>query len=182
MAVAPKLWTLEDLEAMEPDDNRYELDRGELVTVPPPGGVHWVVVGNVFTALRRAAADRGLGIVSNNGGFVLGRHPDVVRMPDVAFIRAERAPVGGWPEGLIEGVPDLVVEVVSPPDRANDVFAKVQEYRAAGVAAVVLVWLRRRSVSVWVRDGGLREFGERDRIDLGEVLPGFTLPVADLFR
>lgn len=69
-------------------------------------------------------------------GFVLGRDPDTVLALDVAFVRAERIPSGGFPEeGFGPIAPDLAVEIVSPGDRAAQVAKKVRLPATLGRAA-----------------------------------------------
>lgn len=114
-------------------------------------------------------------------GFWLEHDPDTVRVPDVAFIRQERLravgdAVGFWPE-----VPDLVVEVISPTDRYTDVDDKVAEWLAAGVLTVLVVNPRRQTVREFRADGSDRLFRITDTLDGGEVLPGWQMPVSELF-
>jgi Uma2 family endonuclease len=74
------------------------------------------------------------------------------------------------------------MEVVSPSDRAPDVHDKVLEYLEAGVRIVVVVWPRRRSVSVHRPGGEAREFNEGDTLEFDDVVGGFRLAVADIFK
>jgi Uma2 family endonuclease len=73
------------------------------------------------------------------------------------------------------------MEVVSPSDRAPDVHDKILEYLEAGVR-VVVVWPRRRSVSVYRQGGEAREFHEGESLEYDDVVPGFRLAVADIFK
>ena len=66
-------------------------------------------------------------------GFVLGRGPDTVRAPDVAFISSDRLQSEEIPDSFIEMAPDLVVEVVSPGDSRREVEEKVEDWLQAGV-------------------------------------------------
>jgi Uma2 family endonuclease len=182
VAVATKLWTVEDLDAMDDDGFLYELIDGELIQMPPPGTPHFVAVGNAFAHLRRFVDDHKLGIVGSNGGFILSRSPDTELMPDVAYFRVGRLPEGGWRPGKAEIAPDIALEVISPSDRAQDVQRKVHAYLSAGTTLVVLVWLRTRSVTVRGQGELIREYGESDVLSLEEALPGFRLPVAEIFR
>ena len=77
--------------------------------------------------------------------------------------------------------PDLAVEVISPSDEPGDIARKKDLYRRAGVPLVWWVDPKRRMVAVY-RDGELlAELGEGDELDGGDVLPGFRLPVAEIF-
>jgi len=121
-------------------------------------------------------------VTGADGGYVLERCPDTVRAPDVAFVRAERVPTAEEQEHFAELAPDLVVEVISPSDRMTDVEEKVEQYLALGVPLVWVFHPRRRTVTV--RRPGREPLVLRDGdvVDGEEVLPGFRLPVADIFR
>ncbi|MBI4568389.1 MAG: Uma2 family endonuclease [Planctomycetes bacterium] len=107
--------------------------------------------------------------------------PATMRKPDVSFIRRGRLPNDQAPLGEIKIAPDLAVEVISPNDRYEEVDAKVDEYLSAGVPLVWVVNPRSRSVRVHSAPGGMHYLRESDLLGGGEVLPGFSLRVADLF-
>ena len=182
MSVATKLWTIEDLDELDSDELQYELIHGDLIQMLTPGTPHFTAVGNAFGHLWTFVRQRGLGIVGNNGGFILTRHPDVEVIPDVAFFRTGRLPDGGWRPGNAQVAPDVALEVISPSDTAENVERKVHAYLGAGTTLVVLVWLNSRSVTVRGQAGLFREYSEQDELSLEEALPGFRLPVAELFR
>lgn len=174
---AEQLWALPEVPG-----KRYELVEGELVEVPGAGGVHGLLVKVLLRLLDAFVLPRGLGEVFADGvGYVIARDPDVVRIPDVSFIAQARLPGGGVPEGFIPGAPDLAVEIVSPGDRAEEVYGKVREYLDAGARLVWVVWPRYRTVTAYTPDGQSRELREDDGLDGGAVLPGFRARVGDLF-
>jgi Uma2 family endonuclease len=182
MAVATKLWTIEDLEAMEDDGARYELLRGELVEMPGAKFQHGFLVGQLLILVGNFVRRHGLGIVSNNCAFRLRRDPDTLLIPDVAFTSSARIPPDDADWDVYLGPPDAAFEVVSPSDSAPDVHDKTIAYLDAGVLAVVVVWPRSQSVSVHRPGGDTREFRMGDTLELEDVLPGFRLPVAEIFR
>ena len=106
--------------------------------------------------------------------FLLGRNPDSVRAPDFAFIRAERWPAGGLPEGYVTIAPDLVLEVVSPGDSAAEVRQKVDEWLRFGVAAVWVLYPGPR-LDVYLGGGRVQTYGPDDEVDGGAALPGFRI-------
>jgi Uma2 family endonuclease len=71
--------------------------------------------------------------------------------------------------------------VLSPSDTASGIEEKLDDYAAAGTAVVVVVDPVRRSVMVVPTDGPVRHLHEGDMLELGEVLPGFSMPVVDIF-
>jgi Uma2 family endonuclease len=177
-----QLLTAEEFWALpETPGARYELVRGELSELPGTGGKHGRLALWIGALLLRFVGERGLGVVSGDGtGYLLYRDPDLVRIPDVSFVARERVPAGGVPEGFWPFAPDLVVEIVSPNDRAEDVQGKVREYLAAGTRLVWVVWPRLRLVTMHEAGGGYRERGPDDDLDGGDVLPGFRVRVAEL--
>jgi Uma2 family endonuclease len=86
MATSTQFLTAEDLFRMPDDGNRYELVRGELRAMPPPGFRHGHIMMNFGTPLKRHLDEKGLGIVSaGDPVFLLARHPDILRAPDIAW-------------------------------------------------------------------------------------------------
>ena len=124
---------------------------------------------------------RGLGIILGaETGFRITGNPDTVLAPDAAFIRKER--IGeNMPDGYFPGPPDLAVEVLSPNDRAGDVLAKVQNWLAAGCASVWVVDPKTRTVMAYGADCKATMFTSADTLTGGDLLPGFSTPVAGLF-
>ncbi len=106
-----------------PDDGyRYDLIRGALRRMPPAGFEHGYIAAEIGARLRTYAREQGLGpVVAAETGFVIGRDPDTVLAPDAAFVRSDRLPPPEQRKGFLELAPDLVVEVVSPSDRASEV-------------------------------------------------------------
>ena len=163
--------------------DRHELVRGrleELDTVPPGIRHGWAMV-RVGCALMDYIKPRGLGlVVSGDAGFILERAPDTVRGPDVAFVRADRVPPDNELDGFADLSPDLAVEVLSPRDRPGRVQAKVADYLRTGVRLVWVVDPRARTVVVHVPGHAPRRHTAADRLDGGDVLPGFSCAVRDL--
>ena len=182
MAEATALITADELLCMPDDGWRYELRRGELIKMSPTGAEHGDIAGDFLSRLRPFVRERGLGRVFAAGtGFRLSTNPDTVRAPDVSFVRADRIPPGRLPSTFWPGAPDLAVEVTSPSDTADEVSEKVGEYLAAGSRLVVVLYPPTRRVGLFRPDGTARFLEVGDTLDFGEVVPGFTCPVADLF-
>ncbi len=176
--------TAEQLLAM-PDvpGKRFELVDGELVEMPGAGVLHSVIAALVYRLIFAYAEERNLGIAFPDGlGYILHRRPDIVRIPDGSFVAREHIPDGDLPKGFWEGAPDLAVEVVSPNDMADDVHDKVHEYLEMGTRLVWVLWPKTQTVTVHTVDEISRELASEDELDGGDVLPGFTVRVADLFN
>jgi Uma2 family endonuclease len=136
----------------------------------------------IAAELRRAARVGGWGrAFGADCGFILSANPDTVRAPDAAFVRAERLPAGRVPRSFFPGAPDLAVEVVSPDDAAAEVRAKVGEYFAAGTQLVWVVYPDEREVYVYRSPVEIEVVGLGGTLEGHPVLPGLSLPVAEIF-
>jgi Uma2 family endonuclease len=161
---------------------RYELIRGALITMSPSGSEHGVVTIRLSMILGQYVASHDSGIVFGaETGFFLERDPDTVRAPDIAFVRRDRIPEGGIPQGYWPGAPDLAVEVVSPNDTERSVKEKALFWIQSGTRCVWVVDPRSKTVTVY--DGGGRKIlAAGDTFDGGDLLPGFSCAVAEIFR
>jgi Uma2 family endonuclease len=182
MATANQLITAEALLRMPDDGYRYELVRGELRKMAPAGHLHGRIAINVTTPLDQYVRTHSLGSVyAAETGFKLASNPDVVRAPDVAFIRRERVEEVGDIEGYWPGAPDLAVEVISPSDTYSDVQEKVFDWLEAGTRMVILVMPRKRTITIYRSLTDITILTEHDTLDGGEVVPGWQIPVRELF-
>lgn len=176
---AQELWRLGE------GDLRRELVNGEVVEMPPVGGVHGQVAGRLYRRLAEHVERHGGGeVVSGDVGFVLNlpADPERVRAPDVALIASQRLPEGRLPEGFLVGAPDLAVEVLSPTDNPLDVQQKIRDYLDAGARLVWVVAPRAKTVTVYRADGSARLLREHEAVDGEDVLPGLSIPLAEVFR
>ncbi len=164
-----------------PDPGRCELVLGELVMMSPAGFEHGVVAGRVYGHLFIFVQQNQLGLVTAaETGFQIGHDPDTVRAPDVGFIRADRVPLVRT-RGFFQGAPDLAVEVVSPGDRAGDLLAKVRDWLSAGCQSVWVVDPTSQTVSIYRGSHEPAMLTDADVLADDVVLPGFRLPVAQIF-
>ena len=131
--------------------------------------------------LRAYVNPRNLGVVSGADGSVR-LYPGLVRIPDVAFASWDRFPNRKVPEEPIPSLaPDLVIEVLSQSNTRAEMKRKRGEYFAAGVRLVWEVDPRRRRVSVYMPDGAVTVLEASQRLEGGDVLPGFSLELTELF-
>ncbi len=158
----------------------YELVDGTLVekAVGFQESILAIVLGG---ALSRFVISRNLGVVTGADGMVR-LFPGLVRGPDVAYASWDRFPGRKLPEELIPDLaPDLVIEVLSKSNTRPEMKRKRGEYFAAGVLLVWEVDRKRRIVSLYTPDGAVTVLKESQRLDGGDVLPGFTLELSELF-
>ena len=182
MTTATKLMTADELLAM-PDDgfHRYELVKGELISMAPAGGEHGAIGSRTCRRIGNFVEANDLGEVFNaDTGFIISTDPDTVRCPDVSFVRKERILADGIPKGFMHGAPDLAVEVISPSDSYSEVAEKAAQLLEAGTQLVVLIDPRTRTVSLHY-DGEIDRLSEGDTLTLGDVLPGFECAVGELY-
>jgi Uma2 family endonuclease len=162
---------------------RYDLIRGELIEMSPAGGRHGRVAIRIGRFLDEFVDRNSLGACFGaETGFVLAEGPDTVLGPDAAFVRAASMPPEDEQDGYLRLAPDLAVEVISPSDRAGQVSENVAEYLEAGVRLLWVIEPRQRTVTVYTPNQNARVLREGDILDGGDVLPGFSVAVAELFR
>ena len=182
MAVArSKPVTADELAAMSAE-GRLELVRGELVEMAPTGFEHGAIVAKLTMLMNQYATTRRLGrVVTGDVGFHLAKDPDLVRAPDIAFLSFDSIPTGLATRRFVEGAPVLVIEVVSPTDRANDIIERVDDYLKAGTRLIWVVYPSRQQVVEYNSPGESRILRPGDRLDGGDVFAGFSCPVGDIF-
>ncbi len=163
-------------------DVPVELVRGEIVEMPRPTVAHGIVCKNAVVILDRwAEAHQPAVVACNDAGVITERDPDTVRGPD-AFL-FQQPPSGSLIDenGYLRGGPLLVVEVLSPSDRWQDVIAKMDEYFSAGTQ------------EVWIVDPDLRQVQQHRTVPppviyhgmetmTSALLPGFSAPADAFFR
>lgn len=135
----------------------------------------------LIEALRAFVIPRNLGVVAGPDGMVR-LFPGLIRAPDVAFISWDRLPGRTLPKAPIPTlVLDLAVEVLSQSNTAREMERKRGEYFSQGVSLVWEIDPKTRTATVYKPDGTVLELTEADRLDGGDVLPGFSLALSDLF-
>lgn len=174
-------WTENDYFSL-PDTNRYvELSEGRLVMPPHPTYSHQEALKRLFLRLHTFVEENGLGTVEI-APLPVRLWPGKIREPDILFVAKEHQDRIGE---KVFGVPDLVVEVISPATREVDRGEKFFEYAQAGVREYWLVDLKKHTVEVYVLQGKayepLGKFGSGERAR-SEILPGFEVEVDELFQ
>ncbi len=108
--------------------------------------------------------------------------PGLLRIPDLAFLSRARFPGGKRPRSPIRDlVPDLVVEVLSKGNTKKEMRRKLREYFHAGVRIVWYVDLKQRTVTVFTAVNRSVSLREGETLDGGSILPGFRIPLSQLF-
>jgi Uma2 family endonuclease len=148
----------------------------------PAGAEHGRIAINITLPLGQYIVDHQLGrVYAAETGFKISSNPDTVRTSDAAFISNEQLDRIGSPKGYWPGAPDLAVEVVSPNDRYEEVMDKVLEWLEAGCRMVIVVNPRIRNVNVYRSLEEIVILTEADILDGGDVVPGWSMPVRNIF-
>lgn len=184
MAISEKLYTADDLYRIssQGDNARlYELARGVLIEMSPNFIEHSKLAMWLVHLLLLFVDPEDLGDVTGpDGGYKLFTDPDTVRAPDVAFIAKARRQKQ---DGYYLGAPDLAVEIMADSNTVNDTRDKIIEYFQAGTRLVWIVHPKSQTVDVYHRSiTDIRILDIDGVLDGGDVLPGFTLTVRELFK
>jgi Uma2 family endonuclease len=177
------LLTVEEFFALPdpPDGSRRELVRGRVVTMSNPGLEHGEVQLALGSLIRVFLLANRIGRAATESGTVTERKPDTVRGPDISFYSKERLPLDKRVVKFHDQAPDLCVEVVSPSNTKKELRAKIKEYFFAGVRMVWVVDPEDRSVVILRAPDEGRTVYDDAILDGGDVLPGFSCKVSDLF-
>ena len=184
MVLLPKherLITAEEL-ARLPAMGSCELVNGRIVPLSPAQPIHGYYEGKIGIPLGNYARASGRGVVLfGEVGIWTRRSPDTVRGADFVYVSHER-----WRRrnlaGFLDVPPELVGEVLSPDDRRGEVMEKLEEYLAMGVDVVWIVDPKHRYVLAYRSLKEVERFEEGDILMEEEILPGFSLPVAEIFQ
>jgi Uma2 family endonuclease len=180
MVVQTRRMTVEEFERFvdlpENADRLFEYIGGEIVEVPSNPYVSKIAV-RISRHLGNYVDERDLGHVTGEaGGYMVAGERYA---PDVAFISKQRQPE--LPQrGYNPNPPDLAVEVLSPSNDPGDIHIKITNYTLAGT----VVWLvnpAKKQVTVFTPGQPGKRASTDDILDGGDVLPGFTLAVKDIF-
>ena len=176
----PGLATEHDLiEATRTDGRNYELTEGVLVE-KAMGFRESLLAMILGKMLLEFVEPRKLGLVTGEQGMMrLGR--GLVRGPDVAFTSWSRLPGGVPDEPIPDLVPNLAIEILSESNTEREMARKLREYFAAGVEAVWLIDPRARTARVYSGPDAVTTLMVEQAVDGGTVLPGFSLPLRELF-
>lgn len=183
MTTSTALMTAEELLKLPRGVYRYELIEGELIQMSPAGQRHGKHAMRIAAPLKVHVDDNDLGeVFAAETGFILKRNPDLVRAPDAAFVRKDRVEEVGDVDGYFPGAPDLAIEVVSPNDTAFEVEEKVEMWLRFGALAVWVLNSKVRLVTVHRPGNKVTRLTEGDTLEGEDVVPGFSIAVAKLFK
>ena len=174
------LITGEELFKISDDCYRYELNKGRLRKMAPAGIKHGVIASRLDARLQLFVEQHNLGIVcAAETGFYLEKEPDTVKAADVSFYAWESIP-NDIPEGYGDLPPDLAVEVMSPNDSLIETEKKALAYLEKGSKMVWVIYPKKQTVTIY-RKGSQKTLKSTDVLDGEDVIPGFSVNVAEIF-
>lgn len=159
-------------------DKLYEIVDGQPEEKAMPGARHGGVCALLAMELGVYLKTNQLGRLYVETNFQIGRNE---RIPDLAFVSAARIPPEGEPESKWPIPPDLAVEVISPNDLYEKVYAKTREYLTAGVQQVWLVSPEHHMVTIYRSATNITAFQGDCALVSEDVFPGFLCPLREIF-
>lgn len=133
------------------------------------------------TYLNNYLATHRLGLVAGPDG-TLRLMAGLVRAPDVSYFSWETIDADEFPDKALPDLsPDLAVEIISKGNTKKEIARKIGEYFAHGTRLVWVFWPKKHSVEVYTSPNEKHLLSPDDILDGGELLPGFTLDIADFF-
>jgi Uma2 family endonuclease len=157
----------------------FELIEGKIIETFPKDFLHGATLSRIGFHLGGFVDDYDLGDVVSGTGFQLGT--STICGTDVAFVSSEKLAQVENQENYLPFAPDLAVEVVSPNNTADEIQEKVKLYLDAGTSQIWVSYPTINQVVVHYPDDTSKRLTNRDVIDGGDVLPGFSASVADFF-
>ncbi len=164
--------------ALDPERN-YEFVNGEPEEKEMPGARHSGICGRLIEELVIYLRTNRIGYLYPESSFQIGNQE---RIPDLAYISAERIPSEGEPETKWMIVPDLAVEVVSPSDYYEKVHAKAMEYLVAGVKVVWIISPENQTITVYRSSTNIMAFPPESELTCEDLLPGFRCNLSEIFK
>ena len=181
-AAYPGVLTAEDFDRISQDGIRRELLYGNLFDTPPLDDKHKNAAGNIESALRGYVLPRQLGWVRGMGtGVLIERNPDTIKAPNIFYAPFADFPYALGTEKYIEAVPAWVCQIITPEDYQCTVFDRTSFWIRHGVKVVVEVYPAERAVMLHRKDVPFVTLTGDDALDGGDVLPGFNLPLSEIF-
>lgn len=178
-----KIWTDAEFMALNRDGHRYEIVNGELIDMGNRSAKHGYVCSVLMILLGGYVRLQKLGAMFDSSTAFKMKSGNK-RSPDISFVAKERLQgLDDIPDGFLEGAPDLAVEILSPSNTVEEIHNKLVEYFENGARLVWVINPKEKYVLVY------RSSQEPDRLlksidslDGEEIVPEFTLPIAELFQ
>ena len=159
-------------------NKNYEFVNGKLEKKNMPNAKHSGVSTRLSAEIWFYLKKNKIGRIYNEAHFQIGADK---RVPDVAFVSADRIPPTGEPEKFWSFAPDLAVEIVSPTDFYQDVLDKIDEYFKAQVKQVWLINPEKENLTIYFSFDETKVLSKTDILTCEQILPNFRLKLSDIF-
>jgi len=177
-----KLWTDEEFMALPNDGHRYEIVNGELIDMGNSGALHGYVCSTLMILLGGYVRIQKLGAMFDSSTAFNMKNGNK-RSPDISFFAKERLQGITELPAFLEGAPDLAIEVLSPGNTVEEIHDKLVEYFENGTRLAWVIHPSEHYILVYrCAQEPDRLLKSVDALDGEDIIPGFTLPVADLFQ
>lgn len=178
-----KIWTDDEFMALNRDGHRYEIVNGELIDMGNSGAKHGYLAIILSAGLFNCVSTQKLGAMFDSSTAFKMRSGNK-RSPDISFVAKERLQgLDDLPDGFLEGAPDLAVEILSPSNTVEEIHNKLVEYFENGARLVWVIHPKENYVLVYrSAQSPDRLLKSTDSLDGENIVPGFSLPIADLFQ
>ncbi len=178
MATLPKS-TPKPPPAPEDVPDGYELVDGKLRRLPMATLSAWIETRVFRLVDEHCLAEKfGIAFQSSAAYNCFPSKPTQVRRPDVSVIAGDPTTYVPPAEGILQVVPLLVVEVVSPRERVTELMRKVNDFRSAGTPLIWVIVPSSRQATIYRADGSVSLITDPAELSGEGVLPGFTMPLA----
>lgn len=178
-----KIWTDAEFMALNQDGHRYEIVNGELIDMGNSGAKHGYVAIVLSAALFNHVSKEKLGAMFDSSTAFKMKSGNK-RSPDISFVAKERLQgLEELPDGFLEGAPHLAIEILSPGNTVEEIDNKIVEYFDNGSRLVWVINPKQKYVLVYKSSQEPdRLLKSTDSLDGEDVVPGFSIPIADLFQ
>jgi Uma2 family endonuclease len=180
--VPKKVYTYQDYLDLPDDGNKYEIIEGELIMSPAPFTIHQIVKGNLYFEMRKFIVDKKIGTIFDAPTDVVLSETNIVQ-PDILFILKDNSYI--ITDANIKGVPDLVVEVISPSTGYYDLTSKKDIYEKFGVREYWIVDPKKQRIEIYENTGQKFELNQRAEKEgkiTSQVLKGLQLSLKKIFE
>jgi len=175
--------TFEEAALLDPDEQGGEIVDGAWIPMTKGTWRHGEIASAINFLLRLYARQHaGWSVSVADPGVKLARNPDRLRGPDVAIVRSDRVPTGKGVEGWLEGAPDVAVEVIGDGQSISEMMKKALEYISGGAKMVWLVDVAPRRIVLVTPPDHVRILNPDDTLEGGDVLPGFSVRIREIFE
>lgn len=182
IAAATPTWTDEAFMALPQDGHRYELVAGEVIDRSSVGLEHSYTTCLLMMKLAAYIRKQKLGIGCNSSTAFTLKNGNK-RSPDFSFVHRDRLQgLRHPPRGFFQGAPDLAVEILSPGNTLEEIHTKIVEYFDNGTQIVWVIHPDEKYVLVYHSAEPDRFLRSNDRLNGEDLIPGFSMAIADLFE